>query len=171
MPVRPPVVAGRFYPSQPDTCRNELVENLPRELPAISGTAIGGVGPHAGWMCSGAVAASVAAALGRDRAPLTAVMFGAVHVGHGQRASLYGSGAWETPLGRVEIDGDLAERIATSSPLVEPNAAAHQFEHSIEVHVPFLQHVLPRARIVPIMVPANERAHRVGEAVGRVCRD
>jgi AmmeMemoRadiSam system protein B len=170
MLVREPIVAGRFYPDEPEACRQALQECLPREEATVEGTLIGGIVPHAGWVYSGAVAGQVMAALARRR-PRTAVVFGAVHVRHGARASVFSSGAWETPLGTIRVDERLAERICGASSLLESNPHAHEFEHSIEVEVPFLQHLLPEIRIVPVMVPPNEHAHVLGEVVGRTCRD
>lgn len=171
MPVRSPVVAGRFYPSDPRRCRSELESCLPptHDQPAIEGAVVGGVGPHAGWICSGAIAARVAAACARQ-GPRSAILFGAVHVPHVERPSLYARGSWQTPLGTVDIDEPLAERIAAESSLIRVDDTAHRYEHSIEVHLPFLQHYLAPLRIVPIMVPPDDDAAAVGDEVGRVAR-
>lgn len=168
--IRLPVVAGRFYPSRASDCRRELEACLPRpaELPEIAGQVVGGIGPHAGWMCSGAVLALAAAALGRRRDIRAVVMFGAVHVRGVHAAAVLPSGEWETPLGRVEIDDNLAGAITAAG--IGADSAAHQFEHSIEVQIPFIKHYLPAARIVPIMVPADDESHEVGALVARVCR-
>jgi AmmeMemoRadiSam system protein B len=173
MNVRRPAVAGRFYPRQRDACLQNIDQCLAAagSAPADSGTVVGGIGPHAGWICSGAVAAQVATALSAGRHPKTAVLFGAVHVPTGRRAAIYPEGAWETPLGTVEIDSDLARAILSADNGIEANTLAHEMEHSIEVHVPFLQKLLPGLRIVPIMVPVNDHAPRVGAAVGRACRE
>lgn len=173
MLIREPVVAGRFYPSQPDRCRAELAACLPQHVPELPADVqiLGGIVPHAGWICSGAVAAQVIAALAQSRALRTVVIFGAVHVPHGPRAAVFTSGAWETPLGTVSIDDRLAGRIAESSSLVEADPHAHEDEHSIEVQVPFIQHYLPKVKIVPIMVPPSEKSHTVGQIVGRVCAE
>ena len=173
MTVRRPAVAGRFYPHQRDACVQSIEQCLARApvAPAVSGTIVGGIGPHAGWVCSGAVAAQVASTLQANRQPKTAVLFGAVHVRHSHRASVYPEGAWETPLGPIEIDAELANKLVAASETIEANPSAHQSEHSIEVHVPFLQKLIPGLRIVPVMVPPNEHAPRVGAAVGRACRE
>lgn len=171
MSNRSAVVAGRFYPLRAAECRRELGACLPEagELPEIAGRVIGGIGPHAGWVCSGAVMGLTAAVLGRRRDVRSVVMFGAVHVRGVEAAAMYATGAWEMPLGAVEVDEDLAWAISAAG--VGVNAAAHQFEHSIEVQVPFVQHYLPGAKIVPIMVPPNDESHEVGVAVARACRD
>lgn len=173
MLVREPVVAGRFYPSRSDECRRDLASCLPSAEAASqpTGRIVGGIVPHAGWMCSGAVAAQVIDAIARHSRPTTVVIFGAVHVMGVRRASVFASGAWQTPLGEVRVDERLAERIASASSLIEADPYAHEREHSIEVQLPFLQHVLPGVRIVPIMVPPDAQAHVVGGIVARTCRD
>ncbi len=170
MPVRSPVVAGRFYPSRAADCRRELEASLPQagQLPEIAGQVIGGIGPHAGWACSGAVMAMTAEALGRRRGVRAVIVFGAVHVRGVNAAAVYPSGAWEAPLGASKIDEELAGAIVAAG--IAANPEAHQFEHSIEVQIPFVQHYLPEAKIVPIMVPPDDEAHEVGAAVARVCR-
>jgi hypothetical protein len=80
---------------------------------------------------------------------------------------MFGSGRWETPLGPVEVDARLAERILGHTNLITDDPYAHESEHSIEVQVPFVKHLFPDARILPIMVPASDRAHEVGQAVAR----
>lgn len=110
-----------------------------------------------------------AAALGRRGDVRAVVMFGAVHVRGVGAAAMFGSGAWETPLGVVEVDEELARAIGAAG--VGVNEGVHQVEHSIEVQVPFVQHYLPGAKIVPIMVPANDESHEVGTAVALACRD
>jgi len=173
MHVRRPAVAGRFYPNQRDACLQSLEQCFARAQtsPQISGKIVGGLGPHAGWICSGAVAAQVSTAIHASRHPTTAVVFGAVHVRNVHQAAIDPDGKWETPLGPVQIDSALARRIMAAEESIEANALAHEMEHSIEVHVPFLQKLLPDIRIVPIMVPSNDKAHRIGAAVGRACRE
>ncbi|MCK6484221.1 MAG: AmmeMemoRadiSam system protein B [Phycisphaerae bacterium] len=173
MSVRTPVVAGRFYADEEHVCRRDLRDCLPAQADALPKEAIpvGGIMPHAGWMCSGAVAGSVIAAIGARRRPTTVVIFGAVHVYMGPDAAVYARGAWGTPLGMIEIDEPLAARIIEESDgLIRDDRGAHSAEHSIEVEVPFVQHAWPEARLVPIMVQPDERATTIGKTVGRACR-
>jgi len=101
--------------------------------------------------------------------PQAVVVFGAVHILHAARPSIFPSGAWETPLGLAQIDARLSERLLGQTGLLESDPHAHDGEHSIEVEVPFLQHLLPDSPIVPIMVPVNDSSVSVGSAVGRAC--
>lgn len=127
--------------------------------------------PHAGWNCSGSVAAAVFREIGAKLRPDVVVIFGAIHVPNVKRASVFPSGAWESPLGMVEIEARLADRMCGQCGLLEASAHAHDREHSIEVEVPFMQHYLPGVPIVPIMVPADEKAADLGGVLGRVCRN
>ncbi|MEE8171116.1 MAG: AmmeMemoRadiSam system protein B [Phycisphaerae bacterium] len=174
MSVRMPVVAGRFYAGQPERCREELDACFAETPPSsdVAGRPWGGIVPHAGWMCSGAVAGRVVAALAAQRTPATVVIFGAVHVLMGPRAAVYVEGAWMTPLGSIAIDDRLAERVVSADPgLFEADASPHMMEHSIEVQAPFVQRAWPETRLLPIMVPPTDRSHEVGAIVGRACRE
>ncbi|MFQ5424520.1 MAG: AmmeMemoRadiSam system protein B [Phycisphaerae bacterium] len=178
MMIREPAVAGRFYSGDREGCRAEVQECLElASQPASRGEPVegeprvlGGIVPHAGWMCSGAVAGRVFQTLAERRQPSAVVVFGAIHVGHGPQASLFGSGAWETPLGLAEVDERLANRLYGHTGLMEKDPHAHDREHSIEVEVPFIQHLMPDSMIVPIMVPPNDKAAALGTAVGSACR-
>ncbi len=177
MMIREPAVAGTFYPRERDRCRAELDACLNRstQSPAVGEGVIerplGGVVPHAGWICSGAVAGRVIREIAERCKPAVVVVFGAIHVTHGPRATVFPSGAWETPLGLAYIEGRVVERMCGQTNLLEPDAHAHEREHSIEVEVPFIQQLLPDSLIVPIMVPATERAAALGTAVGRACEN
>jgi len=169
MRIREPVVAGQFYPAGSDQCRTDLTEllsNAATDL-EIGRRPLGGLVPHAGWVCSGGVAARVFHALAASRSPTVLVLFGAVHRHLGRDAALFADGRWETPVGPVEIDVRLAERILGQTNLIVDDPYAHADEHSIEVQMPFVAHLFPGVKVVPIMVPASKTAHEVGQAVGR----
>jgi len=172
MRIREPAVAGRFYPGDRTSCVadvDQMLASARERLPeAVEGVA--GLVPHAGWVFSGCVAADVFAALESDRSPRSVILFGGVHRGIGSQAALFGDGRWETPLGTVDIDDRLAERILGQTNLIADDPFCHENEHSIEVQVPFVQRVFPNAKIVPIMVMPGPRAFEVGEAVGRTLR-
>ena len=135
--IRKPAVAGRFYPADPP----ELIASLQKHIPFSSKQlkAIGIVVPHAGYEYSGAVAGATYAAV---KLPHRFICLCPNHTGLGDPISLMSEGAWETPLGMVEIDTGLAREIVQSSSLVQENPLAHQHEHALEVQIPFLQHLL-----------------------------
>ncbi len=169
MIVREPVVAGRFYPAHPDRCLADLASLLGNLGPvgSISTRFYGGIVPHAGWAFSGAVAARVFRMLADAANPDVIVLFGSVHRYTGRRAALFSSGRWETPIGPVDVDERLAERLLGQTNLLVADVHAHTDEHSIEVQMPFVKHLFPAARVLPIMVPPTPDAHEVGEAVAR----
>ena len=165
--VRRPAVAGRFYPATREECVRMLDEMM-RPV-TVDGQVLGAVVPHAGWVYSGRTAALAisAAALAR---PETVVVFGAVHTMDPNQASLYPSGAWETPLGRIEIDEELAERFS-GSPHIVVDAEAHMYEHSIEVQLPLIQRLMGQARIVALGVRPGLEAPEVGRYCGHVAHE
>ncbi len=173
MPVRPPAVAGLFYPGEPRRCKAEAEHYLsmatsePSGAPQPGTRVLGGIAPHAGWAYSGAVAARTLGCARAEPEVETFVVFGAVHRPRGRAAAVYGSGSWLTPLGEIEIDEELARAVIEASPLLVEDLAAHGPEHSIEVEVPFLQALTARARLLPIMVPPTEQAPEVGRIVAR----
>lgn len=165
--IREPAQAGGFYPGSAKGCEEEAARlTVPCGREEVeNGRLLGGIVPHAGWTFSGAVAGQVFATLGAFCRASVVVLFGAVHRRHGQHAWLFGSGRWDSPLGAVEVDDRLAERICGHTNLVVDDPYAHEQEHSIEVQIPLLQQAMPDCRIVPILVPPMASAVEVGEAV------
>jgi AmmeMemoRadiSam system protein B len=95
----------------------------------------------------------------------TFVILGPNHTGRGKAFSIMTEGVWRTPLGDVEVDSELGRRILAVSSYLEEDFAAHQYEHSLEVQVPFLQFFKPNVMIVPVVF-----AHASGtiyEKIGR----
>jgi AmmeMemoRadiSam system protein B len=108
--------------------------------------------PHAGYIYSGSVAASAYARLRPARNRIrTVVLLGPVHRMPVRGLALPGADAFETPLGRVEIDASAVARIR-HLPQVTESVAAHRLEHALEVHLPFLQRTLEDFRLVPLAV-------------------
>jgi AmmeMemoRadiSam system protein B len=169
MNVRKPAVAGQFYGGSRSECLAEIDECLPQrdlnmELP---NPILAAVVPHAGWVFSGELAAAAFKAIKQVNSDVdTFVIFGAAHRYFDGGAAVYDSGAWETPLGSVNIDAELAAEIVAKGAVADPNA--HRGEHSIEVQVPFIQHLFPNAKIVPIIVPVADFDHNFGTHVGEL---
>ena len=148
--VRPPAVAGHFYPADPDRLRaliDELLAAVPRERRRCRAVVV----PHAGLVYSGACAAAV---FGRLAPVSTVVILAPNHSGccESPGASLWDRGAFATPLGTVPIDASFAAALMQRSHLACHDPVAHRVEHAIEVELPFLQVVMPSASIVPIVV-------------------
>jgi MEMO1 family protein len=169
MQIRKPVVAGQFYPGDRETCLAEIQKCLPALVPeeGVPKAPVGGLVPHAGWTFSGALAALVFSTVKRRCGAVgTFVVCGAAHGYFGAKPALDGSDAWDTPLGRVAIDESLRQTLLDSG-AADVDVSAHRYEHSIEVQVPFIQHLFPDARLLPIIVPANESALALGEALAQ----
>jgi AmmeMemoRadiSam system protein B len=170
MDCRKPAVAGSFYPGSGKECLAEIKGCLSsgRGGVKISEPILGGIVPHAGWVFSGDLAGMVFSAIEQANGGVdTFVIFGAVHRYFGRYGSVYESGSWETPLGEIAIDEELAGEIAKID-CIAADKASHADEHSIEVQVPFVQYFFPRAKIVPVMVPPMADAAYLGERVGEV---
>ena len=168
MQTRKPIVAGQFYPAQHDACVNEIKECLEagESSERLPETIVAGIVPHAGWVFSGSLAALVFSAIKQQREKIhTFVIFGAAHGYFGQSPAVYEAGSWITPLGEVAIDEELADAVLDSAAAVS-DSMAHSSEHSIEVQVPFIQHLFSGTKILPILVPPNEQAIALGISVG-----
>ncbi len=168
--VREPVWAGRFYDARPERLSRQLDDLLAwasvRSSPAAGPAAL--IVPHAGYVYSGRVAAH-AYALIRGAEIETVIILGVAHRHGFKGASIYPRGGYATPLGTVEVDEATAAALANATGYGFV-AAAHREEHSIEVQVPFIQKVLPGARIVPVLMglPAEETAQLLGKALAEV---
>ncbi len=150
--IRPPAVAGMFYPSDPTELHGMVLQML-REVPE-SRTPVPKaiIAPHAGYIYSGPIAASAYARLAPARDRITRVVL----LGPSHRVPLFGlatSGAdfFKTPLGDIPLDRASIDSVETL-PQVRRLDAAHQMEHSLEVHLPFLQAVLGSFSLVPLVV-------------------
>lgn len=170
MQTRKPIVAGQFYPGQHYSCVDEINEcldagTLSESLPE---TIVAGIVPHAGWTFSGSVAALVFAAIRQQHEKVhTFILFGAAHSYFGRSPALCDRGVWETPLGDVALDEELADAVLKKGAAIS-DASAHMSEHSIEVQVPFIQYLFGGAKILPILVPPTEKAIALGTSIGEL---
>ena len=146
--VRKPAVAGYFYPGDREELLWWLREHM-EDTPSRIYRAKGVLSPHAGYLYSGKIAAKV---YGKIVIPDLAIIMGPNHTGLGPRASVMAKGRWETPLGIVDIDEELAEQLLSLAPVLEEDYTAHLREHSVEVQLPFLQFMNPAIKIVPIVL-------------------
>jgi MEMO1 family protein len=163
--IRPPAVAGVFYPRDPQTLRTVLAECLAQAVrlqaapkaadaarPARVSMPKALIAPHAGYVYSGPIAASAYSALGNTTHAIERVVL----IGPSHFLPFYGlavsrAEAFETPLGAVPVD-DAARRDLLRVPHVVAADAPHAHEHSLEVQLPFLQVLLGEFRLLPIAV-------------------
>lgn len=149
--VRVPAVAGLFYPGEAGALRAQLAQLL-AENPAPGALPKALIAPHAGYVYSGPIAARAY----RRLAPHAAIIRRVVLLGPAHRVALHGlalpaADVFRTPLGDIELDAD-AIALLTGLPQVTRSAAAHEQEHSLEVHLPFLQTLLENFTLVPLVV-------------------
>lgn len=170
--IRQPAVAGLFYPRDADRLR-AMVRDLLRDANPSEPLPKAIIAPHAGYVYSGPVAASAYALLrprpGRDIIRRVIVIGPSHRIGfHGiavSRADIYA-----TPLGNVPIDRGAIEKIL-DLPFVKSLDEAHLLEHSLEVHLPFLQTVLDRFELIPLVVGSSTAASEVGTVLERLWED
>jgi MEMO1 family protein len=151
-PVRQPAVAGRFYPRDAEDLRAEVGDYLAGTA-SEQVRAVGCMAPHAGYMYSGHVAGAVFA---RVEIPRRCIVLCPNHTGVGRALAFMSDGAWETPLGEVPIDSELAAALRQRFPALEEDAAAHRAEHAAEVELPFLQMRQPELAFVPIALGTGQ---------------
>jgi len=165
--TRKPAVAGSFYPADKQSLTRELrrcVTSTEKKLPCI-----GAIVPHAGYVYSGAIAGALYSQI---EIPPTVVILAPNHRGPLVPFALSPDSHWQTPLGTVEVDTDLAGRLAAEFPDAELDAAPHTHEHSVEVQIPFLQFLRPDVKILPILIAQHEYEPlaQLGAALGKILR-
>jgi len=176
--IREPSVAGTFYPDDRDRCMKELDACIASarkraardDTPELPERIHGCIMPHAGWQFSGATAARSLLAVCERDLPQVVIVFGAIHIPHGKQPTCFDRGGWETPLGILEVEQRLCERLMGQTGLLQADPHAHEGEHSIEVELPFIQQLLGDIPFVPIMVQPDEQAAALGRSIGRTCR-
>jgi AmmeMemoRadiSam system protein B len=170
--VRRAAVAGSWYPDDPARLVKELDAHL-ADVDVVPGaTPRALVAPHAGLMYSGPVAAYAYHAARRAR-PAVIVLVGPSHFIPFEGVSIWPDGEWETPLGPIAVDEDLASRIKALSQTIVEIPAAHGREHSLEMQLPFLAHLLPGVSIVPMVMGRQTHAtsFALSGAIARAVRE
>jgi AmmeMemoRadiSam system protein B len=166
--IRPPAVAGRFYPDDPIQLREKLDSLLAaKNKKKIRACAC--LVPHAGYLYSGRVAAEV---YQRLEIPSRVILIGPRHYPRGAPMAILSGGSWQTPLGIAPIDAHLAGRLSRSCRLLSEDPIAHSAEHSLEVQLPFLQRLAPSFTFVPVVIGSVkiEDLESLGHALAEVIR-
>jgi AmmeMemoRadiSam system protein B/AmmeMemoRadiSam system protein A len=151
-PIQEPVVAGTWYPGNPSELK-ALVESA---LDKAAGSEVDGkiaavVCPHAGFMYSGGVAAYSYRAL-RGKKFDTVMVIGVSHRYPFRGVAIYDCAGFRTPLGVMPVDGAMVSDLMKREPRIKNLPEAFQNEHSLEMQLPFLQTVLPKAKLVPLII-------------------
>jgi len=150
--TRTAAVAGLFYPGDPQALAAEVQAYLSEARPVAAAVPKAIIAPHAGYVYSGPIAASVYARLAPLRGRVKRVVLaGPAHRVYVQGAAIPSVASFATPLGPVPLDREALERLR-ALPFVEVSDRAHAQEHCLEVHLPFLKAVLGDFALVPIVV-------------------
>lgn len=164
--VRHSVIAGSWYPGNAKQLRamiDEFLHNVPAQK--LEGELVGLIAPHAGYIYSGQVAAYAYAQL-RGRTFSRAVVVSPVHRIYPGRFAVTDKAFYETPFGLVPVDKELLQAIEQHITL---NRVSQDMEHSLEIQLPFLQHLLGDFALTPIMMGEQdwESAMELGEALAK----
>ena len=150
--IREPILAGTWYPGNPDVLSRDIkryLENARKEK--VGGEILALVSPHAGYMYSGQVAA-YAYKLIEGKAFETVVVLAPSHQALFQGASIIPQGGFRTPLGVIPIDTEFSKKLMERRKEIKSIPEAHAQEHSLEIQLPFLQTVLKTFKLVPIVM-------------------
>ncbi len=173
--IRQPAVAGLFYPDVPSILNADIEKMFERVKDIVGDKKIDGeikaiIAPHAGYMYSGQTAA-IAYYLIRGKGYDVVVVVSPSHREYFDGISIYDGKAYKTPLGEVEIDLDIAEKIVEMGQgLIGISSYGHRAEHAVEVHLPFLQKVLNSFKFVPIVMGDQkvDYCFRLGDILAKV---
>lgn len=150
--VRLPAVAGRFYPGDPERLRADVNEFIAAANVASDKVPKAVIAPHAGYQFSGPIAGSAYACLARGRDTIKrVVLLGPSHFVGFPGLALSSAAVFQSPLGPIPMDQEALTQ-ARAFPQVSALDAAHRNEHSLEVHLPFLQVALAEFKLTPLVV-------------------
>ena len=150
--VRPPAVDGIFYPQEKRPLI-DLIDRLVARETRMQERVVAVVVPHGAYLASGKVAGSVFSRI----APFpAAVIVGPNHARMGKPFSLCSKGEWETPLGSLPVNEELARTILAQVPEMEEDPASHRDEHAVEVQLPFLKRLKKVTSFVPVAVASGD---------------
>ena len=173
--VRPPAVAGAFYPGSP----SELVKMMAdffhnAHKPLISSKPFAIISPHAGYVYSGQIAASAYKILEGEEYE-TVIVISPSHTAYFRGVAAFDGRAYSTPLGEIPINRKLSERLASECDVIELSAQGHykgpgRSEHALEVQLPFLQLALGKFDLVALVMGDQDMptCARLGETLANV---
>lgn len=171
--VRPPAVAGQFYPESQSMLRAAVEEFLADALPVRVSNPLAIVVPHAGYIFSGQIAADAFKQVSRQKYDLI-VILGTNHTApEFRKIAIHPGSGFRTPLGVARIDREAAAALIAADPDCVLDKSVHEREHSVEVQLPFIQVLFPAAKIVPVIIgtPNVNLCSRFGLALAKVIRN
>ena len=155
---RQPYAAGRFYPADKNELSkdlSQLFENCKKSSTIWQVRAI--ISPHAGYVFSGEIAASAYSAIPKNAVYKNIFIIGSSHVMYFDGASVYNTGDYITPLGKVTVNREIADKLILDNKVFAFPTTAHIQEHSIEVQIPFIQSYFKNIPpIIPIIIGTDK---------------
>lgn len=172
MQIRQTAVAGSFYPSDPSRL-SAMIEAMlaDAEMPAVQGIPVAAIAPHAGYVYSGPVAACTYRVI-QEQQPAHVIVVAPSHRARFQGASVIPSGEYASPERNIRIHESMAGALL-SSKYTAYIPEAHEMEHSLEVQIPFLSHVLKDFDLVPVVLGTEDPAicQHLGEVLANIIKD
>jgi len=172
--IRPPAVSGKFYPDDPEKLRGAIDGYIKdaKDRWSFTSPPVALIAPHAGYIYSGQIAADAYKQVMEFDYDVV-VILGTNHTTGGFNGiSIYPEGAYRTVLGLTEINQDVTRQLIESDDICVFNPALHRTEHSVEVHVPFIQQLFPEAKIVPVVIGTEDikACTRFGEKLAEILK-
>jgi len=167
--------AGSWYPGSESDCRVNIEEFSDASIPCPDDieSVVGGIVPHAGWYFSGQIACNVIKCLNIKEGPDTCMIFGR-HMHPGSDNIIMKEGQWATPIGALEIDTGIAERLTDEFAFTVETDSRYEQDNTVELQLPFIKYFFPQIKIVPISLPPKEasleiarRAAEISKSMGR----
>jgi hypothetical protein len=172
MGVRRADFAGAWYPGTESECRRVIGAFSEGSVTCSSFRQglLGGIVPHAGWYYSGQIAFNVIKCLKDDAMPDIFVIFGR-HLHPGSSNYIMKDGAWDTPLGELEIESGLAERLISEFKFTIETSSRYEQDNTIELQLPFIKYLFPDVKILPIGVPPKASSIGIGERIAELAEE
>lgn len=171
--IRMPVVAGAFYESNATALKNEINTFFSEvNPPEIIGKIYGIISPHAGYIYSGKTAAYGYKLL-KGKNFKTVIVISPSHQEYFEGISIYDGAAYNTPLGTLEVDTEIRQKLMENEGLIFASRYGHRKEHALEVQLPFLQTVLSDIKIVPVVMGDQSEKYikALAEVLAKVLKD
>jgi AmmeMemoRadiSam system protein B/AmmeMemoRadiSam system protein A len=155
--IRPAAVAGSWYPDDPDELA-QTIDGMLETANPIDGHPIGLIVPHAGYVYSGQVAAAGFRQLESAQYDVAVIIASDHQPPLSSPISVWSEGGFETPLGTVAVDAELAQALVAADPRITFDPTTHEGEHPIEIELPFLQRTCPNCSIVPVLMGSADES-------------
>ncbi len=169
MELRRADLAGSWYPGNESDCRKAIkdYETASLACPCEAGDTIGGIVPHAGWVYSGRIACNVIKCISPPSEPDTCIVFGR-HLHPGSGNYIMKQGYWATPIGNLEIDSGVADKLTSEFRFVIETASYYEQDNTIEVQLPFIKYFFPSIKIVPLGLPPKKSSLQIARRAAEI---